>query len=137
MIDRIRLAVDHVNQRCVEPQAVDIAHGLANLMDLAKGRCRHIFACAEHALGRGQPEQRRGDRGTIVTSHHQDGGKVVTNVFGVGELDAVLFGFVATEAQRRPIVDREEDIWPLCHFLPNQVCASARSRLQPRGAGLC
>jgi hypothetical protein len=121
MIDRIRLAVDHVNQGCVEPQAVDVAHGLANLVDMAKVRCRCIVACAEHALGRGQRDQRRGDRGAIVASHHQDGGKVVANVFGVGELEAVGFGCVATKAQRRPIVDRKEDTWSLGHLLPNQV----------------
>ena len=121
MIDRIRLAVDHVNQGCVEPQAVDVAHGLADLIDMAKVRCRRIVACAEHALGRGQRDQRGRDRGAIVASHHQDVGKVVANVIGVGELDAVGFGCVATKAQRRPIVDRKEDARSFGHLLPNQV----------------
>ncbi len=121
MIDRICLPVDHMDQGRAELQAADQAHGLANLIDVAEVACRCIVARTEHPLGRGQRDQRRGDRGAIVPMHHQGGGEVVAKVFSMGQLNSVGFGCVPAKAKRRPIVDREEDARTAGDLSPNQI----------------
>ena len=92
-----------------EAQVADIPHVAADLVDVAGVGRRGVVAGAEHAVGGGQRDQRRGDRGAVVAADDQDGGEVVADVMGMGQRGAVGLGGMAAEAQRRPIVDGQED----------------------------
>ena len=120
MVDRIRLAVDHMDHGRAEAQVVDILHIAADLVDVAEVGRRGVVAGAEHAVGRGQRDQDWGDRGAVVAAHDQDGGQVVADVMGMGQRGAVGLGGMAAEAQRRPIVDGQEDAGPLGDLLPDR-----------------
>ena len=80
---------------------------------------RHVVAGAEHAVVGGQGDQRRGDRRAVVAADRQDGGEVVADVLGMGQGFAVGLGLMGAEAERRPVVNGEQNPRPRGHFLPH------------------
>jgi hypothetical protein len=119
VVDRIGLAIDHVDHGRGEVQVADILHGVQNLIDMTTIFRRNVVARAEHAVVGGQGDQHRGDRRAVVAADRQNGGEVVANVLGMGEDFAVGLGGMGAEAERRPVVNGEQDLRPRGHFLPH------------------
>ena len=100
---------------------MDILHVAADLVDVADVGSRVAVAGAEHAVGRGQRDQGRGDRGAVVAAHHQDGGQVVADVIGMGQRGTVGLGGMVGEAERRPVVDGQQDAGVVGHLLADHT----------------
>ncbi len=102
-------------------RSLDILHVSADLIDVADVGSRVAAAGAEHAVGRGQRDQGRGDQGTVVATHHQDGGEVIADVIGMGQRGTVGLGGMVGKAERRPVVDGQQDAGVVGHLLADRL----------------
>ena len=75
--------------------------------------------------------QARGDRRAVVAAHHEHGGQIVTEMMVVGRRGAVGLGSMAAEAQRQPVVNRQENAGAIDRFPADRLMHRVdQSRLQ-------
>ena len=81
MVDRIGLAVDHMDQGRAQAQVVDISHVAADLVNVADVGSRVAPSRVLSTPSAVVKETRAGAIGAaVVAAHHQDRGEVVADV---------------------------------------------------------
>lgn len=104
---RIGFPVDKVDQLQPELLLVKVCQHRLQFIKARRARLHLVAATAMHAAGGTQILAYRGQDQAVLIAKQQGRTQFIADFFGLAEHDAILFAYMLTKIQIRPIMDNQ------------------------------